>query len=262
MSAHGIEFSWARLLDNPVMRTVLSVWAWLMLAVIVIVWVPLVAIVRLVTAPFDRGRYTPGYVFRKLCVVHQVINPLWRFRTSGVKVADPRHPYVVVANHQSFVDMLLISHLPWEMKWLSKEDFFKYPFVGWLMRMAGDIKLVRGRRDSVAQAMDACKDRLGKRVSVMIFPEGTRSTDGELQKFKNGAFRLAIETGSPILPLALDGTFPALNKGDWRMGVTRAEVRVLEPIDTTGMTLADVPMLRDKVRDLIANELAVMRKAA
>jgi 1-acyl-sn-glycerol-3-phosphate acyltransferase len=248
-----------RLLGNTLVRTVLSLWAWLMLGVIIIIWVPLVAVVRLVTAPFDKGRYAAGLLFRKLTVVHQWLNPLWRFRTSGVEIRDPRRPYIVVANHQSFVDILLISQLPWEMKWLSKADFFKYPLVGWLMQMAGDIKLVRGQRDSIVAAMDSCKDRLAKRVSVMIFPEGTRSQDGELRNFKDGAFRLAIETGTPILPLVLDGTFPALQKGDWRFGITDAEVRVMEPIETTGLTLDDVSMLRDRVRTAIADELALMK---
>jgi 1-acyl-sn-glycerol-3-phosphate acyltransferase len=145
------------------------------------------------------------------------------------------------------------------MKWLSKEAFFKYPFVGWLMRMAGDIKLVRGKHESVTEAMDACRDRLSKGVSVMIFPEGTRSHDGELRKFKNGAFRLAIETGTSILPLALNGTYSALQKGDWRFGVTDAEVRVLDPIDTKGMTSRDVHKLRDRVHAVIADELALMK---
>jgi 1-acyl-sn-glycerol-3-phosphate acyltransferase len=251
-----------RLLGNPVVRTILSIWAWLVFGVLIVVWVPLVAVVRLVTAPFDKGRYAAGYLFRKLTVVHQLLNPLWRFTTSGVKISDPRRPYIVVANHQSFVDMLLISHLPWEMKWLSKEDFFKYPVAGWLMRMAGDIKLIRGKRDSIVAAMDACKDRLSKHVSVMIFPEGTRSTDGEVHKFKDGAFRLAIETGTPIIPLVLDGTHPALHKGDWRFGVADAEVRVLEPIETAGLTMDDVSSLRDRVRALITDELASMRAAA
>jgi 1-acyl-sn-glycerol-3-phosphate acyltransferase len=251
-----------RLLGNSVVRTVLSMWAWLTLGIIVIVWVPMVGIVRLVTAPFDKGRYAAGYLFRKLSVVHQWLNPLWRFKTSGVRISDPRRPYIVVANHQSFVDMLLISQLPWEMKWLSKEDFFKYPLVGWLMRMAGDIKLIRGKRESVVAAMDSCKDRLSKRVSVMIFPEGTRSTDGEVRKFKDGAFRLAIETGTPIIPLVLDGTYPALQKGDWRFGVADAEVRVLEPVETAGLTIDDVSSLRDRVRTMITDELASMRAAA
>jgi 1-acyl-sn-glycerol-3-phosphate acyltransferase len=256
MAARSIRH---RLLSNSVVRTALSLWAWLVLGVVIIVWVPLVGIVRLVTAPFDKGRYAAGLLFRKLTVVHQWLNPLWRFRTSGVKITDPRRPYIVVANHQSFVDILLISQLPWEMKWLSKADFFKYPLVGWLMRMAGDIKLIRGKRDSIVAAMDSCKDRLSKRVSVMIFPEGTRSEDGELRKFKDGAFRLAIETGTPILPLVLDGTHPALQKGDWRFGVTDAEVRVLEPIETAGLTIEDVPELRDRVHAMIADELALMK---
>jgi 1-acyl-sn-glycerol-3-phosphate acyltransferase len=109
--------------------------------------------------------------------------------------------------------------------------------------------------------MAACRDRLAKRVSVMIFPEGTRSTDGQLQKFKNGAFRLAIETGTPILPLALDGTHSALQKGDWRFGVTDAEVRVLPAVSTEGLTIHDVASLRDKVHTMIADALDEMRAA-
>jgi 1-acyl-sn-glycerol-3-phosphate acyltransferase len=247
------------LLGSSVVRSTVSVWSWFVLGVVIIVWLPLVGLTWLVTAPFDKGRYAAGYLFRKLTVVHQVLNPLWRFRTTGTMITDPRRPYVVVANHQSFVDILLISHLPWEMKWLSKEDFFKYPVVGWLMRMAGDIRLVRGERDSVIAAMAACRDRLEKKVSVMIFPEGTRSHDGELKAFKDGAFRLAIEAGVPILPLAVNGAYTALHKGDWRFDVTNAEVRVLEPIPTDGLTLDDLPQLREQARDAISAALATMR---
>jgi 1-acyl-sn-glycerol-3-phosphate acyltransferase len=248
----------SRLLGNLAVRSVLSVWSWLVLGACVAVWVPMVAVVRLCT-PRDRGHYAAGLLFRRLAVVHQRLNPLWRFHTGGRTIDDPRRPYVVVANHESFVDILLISHLSWEMKWLAKNDFFRYPGVGWLMRMAGDIPLVRGERDSADEAMAACRDRLSKRVSVMIFPEGTRTSDGELLPFKSGAFRLAIEAGAPILPLAVHGTRPALRKGDWRFGVVDAEVRVLEPIETTGMTMEDLDELRDVVRNRIAAELKVMR---
>jgi 1-acyl-sn-glycerol-3-phosphate acyltransferase len=186
-----------RLLGNPVARTLLSIWAWIVLVTVIILWTPMVFVVWLVTLPFDRGHYAAGFLFRKLCVAHQILNPLWTFRTTGTNITDPRRPYVVVANHQSFVDILLISHLPWEMKWLSKQHFFRFPLVGWMMRMAGDIRLVRGERDSVIQAMAACKDRLEKKTSVMIFPEGTRTRDGELKAFKDGAFRLAIENQVP-----------------------------------------------------------------
>src|SRR4029453_17432112 len=114
------------------------------LGVVVIVWLPLVALTLAVTLPFDKGRYAPGLLFRKLCVVHQVLNPLWRFRTTGTMISDPRRPYVVVANHQSFVDILLISHLPWEMKWLAKSQFFKIPAVGWVMRLGGGLPPLGG----------------------------------------------------------------------------------------------------------------------
>ena len=243
-------------------RSVLSAFSWFALVVIIIVWFPLVTITWLVTAPFDKGRYAAGYLFRKLTVAHQMLTPMWKFRTSGELPRDKRRPYVVVANHESFVDILLISHLPIEMKWLSKETFFKFPLVGWMMHMAGDVRVVRGDRTSGAAALKSCHDRLKKRVSVMIFPEGTRSADGSLGQFKDGAFRLAIESGAPILPLVVHGTRTALRKHDWRLGDSRAEVRVLQPISTDGLTEADVPALRERVRTLIADELSAMSAAA
>ena len=232
-------------------RTVLSIWSWFALAVIVIVWTPMVALVRLATLPFDRGAYAAGYLFRKLTVVHQTLTPLWKFRTSGILPDDMRRPYVVVSNHESFVDILLISHLPTEMKWMSKIEIMRIPLVGWMMWLARDIPLERGDAASTAKALDASRERLSRNVSVMIFPEGTRSKTGELRQFKTGAFRLAIEAQVPVLPLAVYGTRAALRKHDWRLGNAEAEVRVLEPISTEGMTMDDVGALRDRVRDVI-----------
>ncbi len=239
----------------------LSLWSWFTLGLTLIVIVPSVAILRLVTAPFDAGRYHAGLLFRKTAVIHQKLNPLWRFRVSGNVPDDPRRPYVVVANHESFVDILLISHLPFEMKWMSKSEFFKIPFVGWAMRLAGDIRLDRGDKKAGARALQECRDRLGKQVSVMIFPEGTRSRTGELQEFKDGAFRLAIDTGAPILPLAVLGTRDALVKHDWRFGYSHAEVRVLDPIPTEQLTRDEVDELRDRTRGMIAETLDQMRAA-
>jgi 1-acyl-sn-glycerol-3-phosphate acyltransferase len=248
-----------KLLDRQIVRTVLSVWSWLVLGTVVIVWCPLVAIVRVVTAPFDKGAYAAGYLFRKLTVVHQKANPLWTFAVVGRVPDDPRRPYVVVANHESFVDILLISHLPMEMKWLSKRDFFGYPLVGWMMRLARDIPLDRGNRDSAIAALAECRNRLADNVSVMIFPEGTRSITGELGAFKDGAFSTAIAAGAPILPLAVHGTRTALRKHDWRFGRSKAEVRVLPVVPTDGLHADDTAELRERVRSMIASELQLMR---
>ncbi len=205
----------------------------------------------LVTVPFDRGRYVVGRWFRVAAMSVAKTNPFWRFRTSGVRIANPRRPYVVVANHESFADILLISHLPWEMKWMSKAEFFRIPFVGWEMRLAGDIPLKRGSPTGALLAMNLARTALERRVSVMMFPEGTRSRTGELLPFKEGAFRLAIEAGVPVLPLAVAGTGTALPKHDWRFGRAVAEVTVLEPVETEGLAVTDAARLRDRVRGLI-----------
>ncbi len=232
-------------------ESTVSIWAWLVFVACILVWFPIMVMLRLVTAPFDRGRYAVGYFFRQTAVVMATLNPLWRFRRSGTMPGDPRRPYVVVSNHESFVDILLISHLPWEMKWLSKAELFRIPVLGWMLRLAGDIPIQRGFGPSAAEAIARCREALSHRVSVMIFPEGTRSATADLLPFKDGAFRLAIDAGVPILPLVVHGTSTALRKHDWRFSRSTAVVRVLEPVETTGLTAADVSALKDRVRRLI-----------
>jgi len=232
-------------------QTIVSIWAWLVLVACIVLWFPVLAVVRLLTAPFDRGRYIPGRIFRKIGPAMATLNPLWHFRYSGTMPKDPRRPFVVVSNHESFTDILLISHLPWEMKWLSKAELFRIPIMGWMMWLVGDIPVKRGFGPSALEAMERCRKALGNRVSVMIFPEGTRSKTSELLPFKDGAFRLAIEAGVPILPLAVSGTATALRKHDWRFGRSDAEVRVLEPVETAGLSLSDIPELKARVRQTI-----------
>ncbi len=244
---------------NPVLRTVASIWAWLVFGVSVLVALPVVGVIRLATARSDPGRYLAGRVFRQVAVVTQTLNPLWRFSVSGKVPDDPRRPYMVVANHESFVDILLIAHLPFEMKWVAKSDFFSYPVVGWLMQMVGDIKLVRSSAGSRMAVLDQMADRLAKKVSVMVFPEGTRSRNGGLGRFRDGAFRVAQQAGVPVLPLAVLGTRDALVTHDWRFGVSHAEVRVLEPIPYHPDR--SVAELRELARAEIAAALDEMRAA-
>jgi 1-acyl-sn-glycerol-3-phosphate acyltransferase len=232
--------------------TVVSIWAWFVLGLCLVLWLPLLAVIRLVTAPFDPGRYWPGYFFRQIAVVMATLNPLWRFRVTGVMPANPRNPYVVVSNHESFVDILLISHLPWEMKWLSKVEILKIPVLGWDMWLAGDVPVERGTGRSAVKAMKRCREILGQHVSVIIFPEGTRTTTGEMLPFKDGAFRLDVDAGVPILPLVVRGTRTALPKHGWRFGRADAVVQVLEPVETVGLTTTDVESLKQRVRGLIA----------
>jgi len=145
---------------------------------------------------------------------------------------------------------------------------FKIPCMGWMMQMAGDIKLIRGKRESAIDAINQCRDRLAKKVSIMIFPEGTRSKTWEMLPFKDGAFKLAIEAGVPILPIAVAGPRNAMAKGTFRFLRDRALAQVLEPVDTTGMTSADIPAVKQLVREridagrrLLAAELGIRMDA-
>src|ERR1700704_1069549 len=211
-------------------QSIVSLWAWLVLVLCILLWFPTLGVFRVLTAPFERGRYIPGRIFRKIGPAMATLNPLWHFRYSGAVPKNPRRPFVVVSNHESFTDILLISHLPWEMKWLSKAELFRIPIMGWMMWLVGDIPVKRGFGPSAAEAMERCRQVLRNRVSVMIFPEGTRSRPPDLLPSKDGAFRLAIEAGVPILPLAVSGTRTALPKHDWRFGRSGAEVHLLEAV--------------------------------
>jgi len=233
------------------LQTVGSAWAWFWIALVILAWFPTMVLVYVVTVPFDSGRYIVGRWFRRMGVAMSTVNPYWSFRRAGLRVADPRRPYVVVSNHESFADILLICHLPFEMKWLSKVEILGIPFIGWMMRMAGDIPLKRGFGPSAVEAMERCRTSLRHHVSVIFFPEGTRSPDGRMLPFKDGAFKLALEAGVPILPLAVAGTRTALPKHDWRFNPARAVVEVLPPIETAGLTLDDLPALKERVRSTI-----------
>ncbi|HRP07048.1 MAG TPA: lysophospholipid acyltransferase family protein, partial [Gemmatimonadales bacterium] len=214
--------------------TLASIWTWTALVTLVALAFPLILVWRLVGWPVDPWNYAGGLLFRRIAWVVQAVTPRWRFETRGKFPADPRLPYVAVGNHESFADIILISTLPWEMKWLSKASLMMIPVFGWTMWAVRDVRVHRGRATSARDAMKGCAARLRGKVSVMIFPEGTRSRSEEMLPFKDGAFRLAIEAGVPILPLAVYGTRQAIAKHDWRIGKTHAVVEVLATEPTAG----------------------------
>jgi 1-acyl-sn-glycerol-3-phosphate acyltransferase len=248
-----------RLVLKRVGLTLVSLWVWLVFGITTLVTLPIMLLLYLATGWRDPGRYLVGRAFRQIGVITFLVNPLWKVKISGVTLDNPRRPYVAVSNHESFADILLLCNLPWEMKWMSKIEILRIPYLGWMMRLAGDIPIDRGSRESAVKAMELSRTALKNRVSVMIFPEGTRSTSDEMLPFKDGAFRLAIKTGTPLLPLALIGTRDALAKHDWRFGPADAEVRVLPPVAVEGLTLKDTETLKERVRMMIDHARKEMR---
>lgn len=240
--------------------TIASLWTWFVLGVMALIVLPLVAIWRVVGWPVDRWNYLGGRLFRLIAAVMTGLSTRWRFEVRGSPPANPRHPYVVVANHESFADIVLLSLLPWEMKWLSKVSIMKIPVFGWIMWLVRDVPVHRGRATSARAAMAECSIRLRGRVSVMIFPEGTRSKTSEMLPFKDGAFRLAIEEGVPVLPIALFGTRQAIAKHDWRVSRSHAVAEILAPVSTDGLTLDDVGDLKARVREVIRERRDALRE--
>ncbi len=235
-----------------------SIWIWSATISLIVLWVPLLAIIKL----FDRDpvRYRTGRWFRRLGVAMTKVNPAWRLHISGETVTNPRRPYVVVSNHQSHADIPLISHLPWEMKWLAKVELFRLPFVGWLLKLAGDIPVHRQDRRQGVQVLLTAGKYLQQHCSVMFFPEGTRSPDGRVHRFNEGGFRLAIKEGVPILPLVVEGSRGCLPKHGWKFGPPGdILLKVLPPVETTGLNAHDTSTLCENVRQMIIKQIADWR---
>lgn len=209
----------------------------------------------------DPTQRAPGRWMRRVGWLTSKLTPLWNFSVVGRGPDDINQtPYVVVANHESTADPFLLSYLPWDMRWVAKEELFKIPVIGLCFRWSGDIPLRRGDGESVREMMTECHRALSGGIPIMIFPEGTRSKTGELLQFRDGAFRLAIEAQVPILPLAVAGTRACRPKGSKWFGEANAKVMVLPPIPTKGLTDADVASLRDQTRDAIAAALVDLRR--
>ncbi|MDX2262004.1 MAG: lysophospholipid acyltransferase family protein [Gemmatimonadales bacterium] len=235
----------------PLRLTMASLWTWGLLALFAVLFLPLVLLWRVIGWPVDRWNYYGGRLFRHIGWLVVRGTARWKFEVRGTPPTNPRHPYVVVANHESFADIIALTLLPWEMKWLSKASIFRIPVFGWHMWAARDIAVHRGKAASAKAAMEESRKRLDGKVSVMIFPEGTRSSSAEMLPFKDGAFRLAIEAGVPLLPMAIYGTREAIAKNDWRIGRSHAILEILAPEPTDGLALADLPELKERVRQRI-----------
>lgn len=204
----------------------------------------------------DPTQRLPGRWMRRLGRTTSRLTPLWRFEVEGTPPADIDHaPYVVVANHESQADPFLLSWLPFDMRWVAKEELFRPPVTGWAMRFGGDIPLRRGQGDSVRTMMAECERALAGGISVMMFPEGTRSQTGDLLPFKDGAFTLAVNAQVPVLPVALAGTREMRPKHSKWFGKAHACAKILEPIPTKGLGEADVASVRESARSAIAAAL-------
>ncbi len=240
------------------MITLTSVYLWFASVSLILAWYPIMLVGRL----FDRDpvRRATGRLFRKLGVMLTRINPLWHVNMKGSLGVNSQAPYVVVSNHQSLVDIPVLCHLPWDLKWLAKRELFSLPVVGRMLKLAGDIPVDRGNPRDAIKTIRRARSYLKMNCSVMVFAEGSRSVDGTVQPFLQGAFRLAIEAGVPILPVVVNGTSNCLPKNSWQFGRARGiQIELLAPVSTQGLKRRDAELLANAVRSKIVERLEEIR---
>lgn len=212
-------------------QRLVSCYFWFTLFFISAVLFPVSITLWLTTVLFDRRRYLQHWFTCRWSDIILGINPYWKITVEGREKIDPRQVYVMVSNHQSGADILVLFKLHRHFKWVAKKGLFRIPFIGWNMWLNGYISIERSRGRSKLQMMDKAAESIRDGNSVIMFPEGTRSRDGNLQPYKTGAFRLALETRSPILPIVLKETHLAIKKGGLLIHKNhRIKLIVLDPI--------------------------------
>lgn len=216
-------------------------------------------VVCLVTAPFDKNRRILHLYASFWGMFYIYTNPFWRCKYEGLDNIDSNKTYVVVANHQSYFDILVLYGLYKPFKFVSKESIFKMPFVGFNMYFNQYVKIKRGDLKSIKEMMNTCKKWLNQGASILLFPEGTRSEDGGLQKFRDGAFRLAVDCDVQVVPVVIDGTFPIISKKsptlNFKSDIT---VRALPPVSPDDFDRSSGKM-RTYVQSLMDKNLKEIR---
>ena len=237
-------------------RRAFSTFFWTFLVVSSLLLFPIALILWAVTSPFDRRRTLLHQFTCFWASLYTWLNPAWPVTIVNRERIRRDATYVIVANHQSLLDILVLFRLFVHYKWVSKIELFKIPCIGWNMSLNRYVKLRRGDPESIAQMMRTCEARLAEGSSIMMFPEGTRSADGRLKPFKHGAFTLAQRARVPLLPLVVEGTANALPKrGFVLQGRHRIRVRVLAEIPYARFADQTVEALTEQVHDLFAAEL-------
>ena len=218
-------------------------------------------IALVVCYPFDKKRVVVHTLSKWITDVVFGLPIFMKREVIGMENIDPKQTYVMVLNHNSMVDILCIYNLPLIFKWVSKKEVYRIPIVGQLLFAHGDIVI---NRASAKEAMQLVHTRglawLQKGACVSIFPEGTRSKDGEIHNFKAGAFILAKDAGVPILPIVLDGTNTMVRDGwlvNWRNKIT---IRILPPVSAEDVVNRDIKDVMTEVRENMVETLAEIRK--
>jgi 1-acyl-sn-glycerol-3-phosphate acyltransferase len=227
-----------------------------------VVMFPITFIVWVLVLPFDRDRLVIHWI---LVFQGIILSRIFSFRGIDIKGREKiisGTTYIIISNHQSILDILLLFCLRYKFKWISKIENIKVPILGWYLKMAGYIIVNRGNEESKIDMLDMSYKTLKRGISIMIFPEGTRSPDKEIGFYRRGAFYLALEADVPILPVLIDGTGGILPKNGLIFDSGhRLKIRILDPVFPSSFDTDDPDVLAKKLSTLMALKLKELRES-
>jgi len=228
-------------------------WLWFILTNIAMF--AIACLIWLFTRPFGKRLYLLHQFSSFWGFSYMWINPLWPMSINGREHIRRGQTYVIISNHQSMLDIPVLYGLFSHYKWVSKKENFSIPIIGWLMRLNNYVELDRSSKKSYLNTMDHVKKHLGMGNSVMMFPEGTRGPAGQLQQFKEGAFRMALDSKVGILPVLLDGTAGTFPRGKIIFsGRIKIKVRIYPEIPYEHFREKDSKQLMKETKDWMMEE--------
>lgn len=241
------------------MNFIKSLLIWLIGICLVIILFPITFLVWLITFPFDTKKSAIHWflVFQSIIICQLIpAKIIIRGREKAIKGTT----YVIISNHRSIIDILVINCLRYRFRWISKIENMKVPVLGWYLKMTGYITVNRNNDESKVEMLSKSLDCLKNGTSIMIFPEGTRSPDVDTGFFKRGAFQLAIDAVVPILPIVINGTGDILPKNGFIFrGRHTITVQVLDPVPPSDFGTTSAEELALKFNALISRGLKEVR---
>jgi 1-acyl-sn-glycerol-3-phosphate acyltransferase len=245
-----------RNLPHPLVWIPLQLYKWFIIIPVMVLSTTLASILVILLSALGMPNFSSRFIGTGWAKLNMLFS-LMSVEVQGRELVNPEQSYIIVANHQSLADIYVVyGYSGIDFKWVMKKELRSIPLFGLACEMMGHIIVDRSNTTAALESINLARSSIKDGISVVFFAEGTRSRKGEIDQFKKGAFRLALELGLPILPVSIHNTSKVLPSDtlDWHPG--HVKLKFHEPISTTGMNMKDVSSLRDQTRTVIAAALA------
>lgn len=214
---------------------------------------PFLVVLWIFTVPFDSTRCAVQWYSRFWSKGIYMLRFRWRITFKGLENIDPDQAYLIVSNHQAMLDIPLLLHIKKNFRFVSKKEVYSIPIFGWVLWLRGDVAITRGGTSSAKKMVKDCNALLKKGLSITLFPEGTRTKNGEIGSFHSGGFLVAKMGRVPILPVVISGNYDAFNsKYAWKK--REFTLSILPPVSAEVVSEMTMEELRDSVENLMKKE--------